>query len=389
MHCFRWLCGETLRKQVFNTLLTWRSSSRGLFNLLDAAELTPSFLTSPHSLPLLHLTYRLKNMPLRQRSELTLKELKNLLSTSTQLKADVGRPYHPDDFSITRRAQDVEWDRLSLIVIYGTQVSAVEAETITLVSRHTSVPVPEIHAVFTEQEPLPAAIRKHKRKGQCPQTASPRRTMTYIVEERLPGRSLTTAWPAMRSAQRKIIAGELKNVLSQLSGLMPNRHTLGPLRGPWRNTYFHPFRDSFPCGDHDARVTHTFLAYFADVAMTDPDHVDENSNGDDDGDGTGKWKTIDLSHFSMRHLSVFSHGDLQPDNVLVHRGHIVGIVDWAKAGWYPYFWNSFVLFASMSRFAHLQGWEKVAPTLCPWYTEEARKFWAIWQGAYEAHGASD
>ena len=335
-------------------------------------------------------------MPSRQRPELTLQELQRILSSSEVEFEDI-HTYRSDDFSVNRRVRNVEWDRLSLTVIYGTQVSSVEADTITFVSRHTTVPVPRIHAVFTEQEPLPTANRNGEYKKQSTHASSPRRTMTYIVEERLPGRSLANAWPTMRSAQRKIIAGELKNVVSQLSGLVPNRHTLGPLCGPWQNTYFYPFRDSFPCGDHNARLTHTFLAYFAHIATTSPDYADEESSSDDEnGDdeagndgGIGMWKTLDLSHFSMRYPSVFSHGDLQPEHVLVHRGHISGIVGWAKAGWYPYFWNSFVLFESIPRFAHLRGWEKVAPTLCPWYSEEAREFSVMWRAAYEAHGASD
>ncbi|KAI0328034.1 hypothetical protein GY45DRAFT_1033246 [Cubamyces sp. BRFM 1775] len=345
-----------------------------------------------HIFALIHIPPLLLPMPSRTRksAELTLVELRHILSSSTGLHLKEVHPYCPDDFSVTRRVQHVEWGRLALTVIYGTQVSPVEAETITLVSRHTTVPVPRIHAVFTEQEPL-QANGKTQGTDQVTQCVLPRRTVTYIVEERLPGRSLAAAWPTMRSAQRKIVVGELKAVFSQLAGIVPNRCTLGPLCGPWKNMYFHPFRDSFPCGDHDARVTHTFLAYFADIATTSPsDQDDESSSDDDDEDNpTSAWKTLDLRHFSMRHPSVFSHGELQPEKVLIHRGHIVGIVDWAKAGWYPYFWNSFVLSGSMPRFAYMREWEKIAPTLCPWYPEEAGRFLALWRAAYEAHGARD
>lgn len=36
---------------------------------------------------------------------------------------------------------------------------------------------------------------------------------------------------------------------------------------------------------------------------------------------------------------VFTHGDLNPFNILVSRDKIVGLIDWEFSGWYPHYWE--------------------------------------------------
>lgn len=36
---------------------------------------------------------------------------------------------------------------------------------------------------------------------------------------------------------------------------------------------------------------------------------------------------------------VFTHGDLNPCNIIVRDGKVVGIIDWEFAGWYPHYWE--------------------------------------------------
>lgn len=45
-----------------------------------------------------------------------------------------------------------------------------------------------------------------------------------------------------------------------------------------------------------------------------------------------------LTH-SGGHQIVFTHGDLNLRNVLVHNGRLSGVVDWENAGWYPEYWD--------------------------------------------------
>ena len=42
---------------------------------------------------------------------------------------------------------------------------------------------------------------------------------------------------------------------------------------------------------------------------------------------------------TCEHQIVFTHADLAPYNIMVDEGHVVGIVDWQDAGWYPEYWE--------------------------------------------------
>ena len=41
----------------------------------------------------------------------------------------------------------------------------------------------------------------------------------------------------------------------------------------------------------------------------------------------------------IHHDIVFTHGDLNPRNILTENGKVTGIVDWENAGWFPEYWE--------------------------------------------------
>ncbi|KAK4234360.1 aminoglycoside phosphotransferase [Achaetomium macrosporum] len=41
----------------------------------------------------------------------------------------------------------------------------------------------------------------------------------------------------------------------------------------------------------------------------------------------------------LKHRIVFSHGEFYIHNILVHEGHVSGLIDWETAGWYPEYWE--------------------------------------------------
>ena len=49
-------------------------------------------------------------------------------------------------------------------------------------------------------------------------------------------------------------------------------------------------------------------------------------------------KRAAVSH-GVQHDIVFTHGDLNPRNILAENGRITGIVDWENAGWFPEYWE--------------------------------------------------
>ncbi|CAG8285396.1 unnamed protein product [Penicillium nalgiovense] len=42
---------------------------------------------------------------------------------------------------------------------------------------------------------------------------------------------------------------------------------------------------------------------------------------------------------AVSHAIVFTHGDLNPRNILAENGKITGIVDWENAGFFPEYWE--------------------------------------------------
>lgn len=42
---------------------------------------------------------------------------------------------------------------------------------------------------------------------------------------------------------------------------------------------------------------------------------------------------------ALSHAIVFTHGDLNPRNILAENGNITGIVDWENAGFFPEYWE--------------------------------------------------
>lgn len=36
---------------------------------------------------------------------------------------------------------------------------------------------------------------------------------------------------------------------------------------------------------------------------------------------------------------VFTHGDLNPFNIMVHGNRVASIIDWEFSGWYPFYWE--------------------------------------------------
>ncbi|KAG6166363.1 hypothetical protein E4U27_008226, partial [Claviceps purpurea] len=47
----------------------------------------------------------------------------------------------------------------------------------------------------------------------------------------------------------------------------------------------------------------------------------------------------DVVH-SSGHEIVFTHGDLNMRNIMMHNGRLSGIIDWETCGWYPDYWES-------------------------------------------------
>lgn len=186
------------------------------------------------------------------------------------------------------------------IVKYGGAAPSQEAAVLRYVSQRTTIPVPGNVEVVAEEA---------KR--------------TYLLMDHVNGEPLSKAWPDLSSDDRTTILTELKAYIEQLRSLRNHdadgyigslnrgRCTDGRVPG---NPFCGPFDTEALFNDHIA-------LNMASSLTPEPQRRFLRSLMKDD------------------HEIVFTHGDMHPSNILVKDGHVVAILDWEMAGWYPEHWE--------------------------------------------------
>jgi len=149
--------------------------------------------------------------------------------------------------------------------------------------------------------------------------------------ERIRGETIPQAWAGLDEAARQRVHSQLKAMIQELRALKPppgtgvqncvggelfdSRITRCPTFGPFKTVQdFHFWlRDELtPAGAKHNIEEDEWRDIEKMVAMQD----------------AASWPP-----------PVFTHGDLNPANILVRGGHVVGIIDWEFAGWYPHYWG--------------------------------------------------
>ncbi|KAL6405501.1 serine/threonine protein kinase [Ilyonectria robusta] len=175
-----------------------------------------------------------------------------------------------------------------------------------LISTNTSIPVPLVHCSF--------AHNNH----------------AYVVMERIQGDDLAKKWRTMSGIDRETVLAQLWRISKELRSLTPpdmkvKSYVGGSLydsRIPHARPRFCPFqtiqdfhcwlRDGFRLEDHpDCKGEQDYEDIKAMIVKQD-----------------GPWPP-----------PVFTHGDLNPFNILLRGTQIVGIIDWEFVGWYPFYWE--------------------------------------------------
>ncbi|KAJ6457027.1 kinase-like domain-containing protein [Mycena vitilis] len=193
----------------------------------------------------------------------------------------------------------------NVVVKYGTalRVSPEEGQATRFVASSTCVRVPEIYAILHDDAT----------------------GVTYLIQEKLPGTSLKDLLPRLDEAARATIAKELKAILGQLAAL-DGAGDMGLFGRPF--TYGDLFFPNFDFHDPGGKIETTeAFVHWIPLRLESMFGLEQ--------------KQIDR-HFDFSRRPIFSHGDFVPENILVVDGHVSGLIDWAAAGWYPYFWNYYV-----------------------------------------------
>ncbi|PWY90303.1 kinase-like protein [Aspergillus sclerotioniger CBS 115572] len=165
----------------------------------------------------------------------------------------------------------------------GHGVTLIEAENMRFLAANSKVPVPKVYAAFRD----------------------PDTKKTYNVMQYLPGDTLQTILPSLELAEKSIICKLIKNAITELRSIPPP--------------------DYFGMLNRQPYLDGVFWTKGLDPKISDH-MVNRTLNG---------------------HRIVFTHGDLQPKNIMVERLEDCGgglefkitLLDWESAGWYPEFWD--------------------------------------------------
>lgn len=197
----------------------------------------------------------------------------------------------------------------SFCIKFGQTISLIEANNSRFVASQTSIPVPKVYHAF-------------EHKGR-----------TYIVMERSHGETLGQKWHSLSAESKKSIFTQLKAMMEQLRSLSTGTNAISNAEGGPIHDYRMP-RDAFwgPFGT----VSEFHLALRNDVTAKS---LDVPSNGSVSSTAIDELHKLITFHESVTQPSVFTHGDLSLNNILVDDGKIVAILDWATAGWMPYYWE--------------------------------------------------
>ncbi|TQN69272.1 hypothetical protein CSHISOI_06211 [Colletotrichum shisoi] len=200
-----------------------------------------------------------------------------------------------------------------IAVKFGARISLLEAENLKYVSENSDVPVPKVLATMTE-----------------PETGC-----NFIVMEYVDGQRLDAIWESLASEEKHDIGKQIQTALEDLRKI--------PIPG-----YFGALdRQPFPDG--------IFWTQEGNPETSGPFDTEEELNkgivrrleASEPASYTSLLAAL-ISETLKGHRAVFTHGDLQPKNILVSRSGIkedgrgefkIKIIDWENSGWYPEYWE--------------------------------------------------
>jgi aminoglycoside phosphotransferase len=193
------------------------------------------------------------------------------------------------------------------IVKSGIWVHLTEAATMKYIAENTSLPVPKVYCSFLH-------------KGRA-----------YIVMERIQDVGFPTASKELSEESLEKIFTQLKEMLRELRALQPPPDagvescvggSLYDSRILRKVSRFGPFKT--------IQEFHLYLRENCDPSTIQNVEIAQDLEDVKDmaAKQDGPWPP-----------PVFTHGDLNPYNILVREGKVVGLIDWEFSGWYPHYWE--------------------------------------------------
>ncbi|KAI0155604.1 kinase-like domain-containing protein [Pestalotiopsis sp. NC0098] len=193
------------------------------------------------------------------------------------------------------------------IVKTGHRTHLTEGATMKYLAENTIVPVPRVYCSFLHEN------------------------RAYIVMERIQGETLPKVWKGLSDEALEGIFTQLRTIIQELQSLPPPPKagvqscvggSLYDSRLPHGNPRFGPFET--------IQEFHHWLR-----RGLNPEEL-KNRERDEDWH---EWMEMMKQQDGPWPPPKFTHGDLNPFNILIRDSKIVGIIDWEFSGWYPHYWE--------------------------------------------------
>jgi len=196
-----------------------------------------------------------------------------------------------------------------IVVKYGANIDLEEANSTSFVSRNTNIPVPKILGTYTAN------------------------SKNFIFMSRVQGKPLSESVHSLSAQEFDTIAVELTLCLDQLRALriqtFEQSSYIGSIgHGECKDAIFRAGSDKRGPFSTELEMHSNICDRWLDLRSW------------------GNNKTDNYIHILRRmyfenssHEIRFTHGDLSPCNIMIHQGHVSGILDWQEAGWYPEYWE--------------------------------------------------
>ena len=213
-----------------------------------------------------------------------------------------------------------------------------EATTLRYIATNTSIPVPKVCCAFV-----------HKR-------------LSYIVMERIHGVTLASAFRGLSLEERQSIWQQLQSFVGEIRAL--------------RHEHEQRVEDCAGGSLLDTRIPHANALRWGPFDTVDAFHCWLRKHYELK-DYVPRTTSLEGEHEELIHMyhlqdngpwakTVFTHGDLNPSNILVREGEVVAIIDWAFSGWYPEYWEyTSAWCGNITR----KTWQEVLPNFLEEYPE--------------------
>ncbi|KAK0610307.1 hypothetical protein DIS24_g12064 [Lasiodiplodia hormozganensis] len=198
-------------------------------------------------------------------------------------------------------------------VKFGPSVTMLEAENLEYVSKNSKVPAPKFFTAFTE-----------------PETKS-----TFIVMEHVDGVQLEDIWKSLTPSEKLDVGKQIQTAVENLRTLQPPGYLRSVRRQAFADAIFYleepnsavqgPFESEDEMNEAMIQKMAQYLPQPSQSLM----------------------RTL-MSTTLRGHKTTFTHGDLQPKNIMVRRTGTrdddtgifeIKILDWEVSGWYPEYWE--------------------------------------------------